>query len=128
MFVSVGFRRIVAPLIAALGFPETQIVACRLNTTEDRLRGKLTIALNALGDETVAKSAVLTDSLEDLPLLDRCARPLRTVWKDARYRQAFSRVYLPGQYLTLIKRPGQRYILHGIMLEDFALWVLCSNS
>jgi hypothetical protein len=37
-----------------------------------------------------------------------------------------SRIYVPGQYLTQIKRPGQRYIMHGIILENFALWVLCS--
>jgi hypothetical protein len=28
--------------------------------------------------------------------------------------------------LTQIKRAGERYIVHGILLEDFALWVLCS--
>jgi hypothetical protein len=126
LFVSVGFQSIVAPLITALGFPEARIVASRLNTTEDRLRGKFATALGALGEETVAKSMVLTDSLEDLPLLDRCARPLLTVWEDARYQRALSRIYVPGQYLTHIKRPGQRYIMHGIILEDFALWVLCS--
>jgi hypothetical protein len=126
LFVSVGFQPVVAPLIAALGFPEARIVASRLNTTEDRLRGKFAKALDALGEETVAKSMVLTDSLEDLPLLDRCARPLWTVWEGARYQRALSRVYVPGQYLTQVKRPGQRYILRGIFLEDFALWVLCS--
>jgi hypothetical protein len=126
LFVSAGFQPIVAPLIAALGFAEAQIVACRLDTTEDRRRGKVATTLDALGEETVAKSAVLTDSLEDLPLLDRCTRPLCTVWKDARYRRALSHIYLPGQYLTQIKRPGQRYIMHGIILENFVLWVLCS--
>jgi hypothetical protein len=126
LFVTAGFQPIVAPLIAALGFPDAQIVASRLNTTKDRLRGKLAMALSALGEETVMKSVVLTDSLDDLPLLDRCARPLRTLWKDARYRRALSHIYVPGQYLTQIKRPGERYIMRGIILEDFALWVFCS--
>ena len=126
IFVTAGFQPIVGPLIAALGFGETQIVASRLDTTRDRLRGKLAMTLDALGGEAVAKSAVLTDSLEDLPLLDHCARPLRTVWKDARYQHALSRIYVPGQYLTQIKRPGQHYIMHGIILEDFALWVCCA--
>jgi len=126
LFVSAGFQPIIAPLIAALGFPEARIVASRLNTTEDRLRGKFATALDALGEETVARSMVLTDSLEDLSLLDRCARPLWTVWEDARYRRALSHVYVPGQYLTQVKRPGLRYIMRGIILEDFALWVLCS--
>jgi hypothetical protein len=126
IFVTVGLQPIVAPLIAALGFPDAHIIASRLSTTEDRLRGKLAMALDALGDEALAKAMVLTDSMEDLPLLQRCARPLWTVWPDARYRPALSSIYAPGQYLTRVKRPGRRYILRGIILEDFALWVLCS--
>lgn len=35
-------------------------------------------------------------------------------------------LYLPGRYLTEIKRPGERYILRGILQEDFAFWVLGS--
>jgi len=35
-------------------------------------------------------------------------------------------VIKPGQYLTLIKRPGARYIVRGILQEDFALWLLSS--
>jgi hypothetical protein len=35
-------------------------------------------------------------------------------------------IYLPGQYLTLVKRPGAKYIRRGILLEDFAFWVLAS--
>ncbi len=126
LFVTAGFQPIVAPLIAALGFAEAQIVASRLDTTEDRLRGKVATAIDALGEETVAKSMVLTNSLEDLPLLDRCTRPLCTVWKDARYWRALGRIYVPGQYLTQIKRPGQRYIMHGVIRENYALWVFCS--
>ena len=126
IFVTAGFQPIVAPLIAALGFPEAPIVACRLNTSADRLRGKLPTTVDALGEEVVKKSAVLTDSLSDLPLLNNCALPLFTIWREAQYRRAFSDVYVPGQYLTQIKRPGERYITRGILLEDFALWVLCS--
>jgi len=41
-------------------------------------------------------------------------------------RHALSGVYLPGQYLSRVKRPGTRYIVRGIVQEDFALWVLSS--
>ena len=126
IFVSAGFEPIVTPLIAALGFPDATIVACRLSTMEDRRRGKLATALDALGEEAIRNSAVLTNSLSDLPLLNYCARPLLTAWKDARYRRALSGFYLPGQYLTQVKRPGERYIVHGILLDDFVPWVLCS--
>ena len=58
------------------------------------------------------------------PLLAACEVPLRTVWPEARHRTALSHVYLPGQYLTLVTRPGARYIVRGILQEDFAFWVL----
>ena len=59
-------------------------------------------------------------------MLDACALPLRTVWPEAGLRHALSGVYLPGQYLSRVKRPGTRYIVRGIVQEDFALWVFCS--
>ena len=126
IIATAGFQPIVAPLVAALGLPQAQIVAARLSTFADRRDGKLHLAVGALGDDTVRRALVLTDSAQDLTLLNACARPLRTVWPEARYRRALSGVYLPGQYLTQVKRPGQRYIVRGILQEDFAFWVLSS--
>ena len=37
--------------------------------------GKLMLATRALGEAGVSRALVVTDSLVDLPLLDRCARP-----------------------------------------------------
>jgi len=121
-----GFEPIVAPLVAALGLPLVQIIAARLSSFEDRRRGKLLLAIRMLGDPTVRRAMVLTDSSQDLALLDACARPLRAVWPEARFQHALSGVYLPGQYLVRVKRPGERYIVRGILQEDFAFWVLGS--
>lgn len=126
IITTAGFQPIVAPLVAALGLPQARIVAARLSTFADRRDGKLHLAVGALGDETVRRALVLTDSAQDLTLLDACARPLRTVWPEAHHRHALSGVYMPGQYLTQVKRPGARYIVRGILQEDFALWVLTS--
>jgi hypothetical protein len=126
VIATVGFHPIVAPLVAALGLPQARIVAARLSTFADRRDGKLHLALGALGDDWVRCALVLTDSINDLTLLNACARPLRTVWPEARPTRALSSVYLPGQYLTQVKRPGARYILRGILQEDFAFWVLSS--
>lgn len=125
IITTVGFQTIVTPLIAALGLPQARIVAARL-TFADRRDGKLQLAVCALGDDTVRRALVLTDSVHDLTLLNACACPLRTVWPEARYHNALSSVYLPGQYLTHVKRPGARYIMRGILQEDFAFWVLSS--
>lgn len=126
IIATVGFQPIVEPLVAALGLPQARIVAARLWTFDDRRAGKLSLAIGALGDDTVRRALVLTDSAQDLTLLDACARPLRAVWPEARYRQALSGVYLPGQYVTQVKRPGERYIVRGILQEDFGFWVLSS--
>lgn len=126
IITTVGFESIVTPLVAALGLPQARIIAARLWTLADRRNGKLQLALAALGVDTVNRALVLTDSANDIDLLDACARPLRTVWPEARYSPALNGVYLPGQYLTYVKRPGGRYIARGILQEDFALWVLSS--
>jgi hypothetical protein len=126
IITTAGFQSIVAPLVAALGLPQAQIIAARLSTFADRRDGKLHLTVGALGSDTVRQALVLTDSVQDLTLLDACARPLRTVWPEACHRHALSSVYLPGQYLTYVKRPGTRYIVRGILQEDFALWVLSS--
>jgi hypothetical protein len=127
VITTLGFRPIVAPLAAALGLPEQiRIVAPRLDTFADRRAGKLRLVVKALGNDAVRRALVLTDSQQDEPLLEACAQPLRTVWPEARFRPALSSFYLPGQYLSKIKRPGERYITRGILQEDFALWVLSS--
>ena len=126
IIVTLGFHTIVTPLIAALRLGEDRIIASRHSSFEDRVRGKLALTVDALGADTVQQGLVITDSIDDLPLLKACARPLRTQWPEARYRSAFSDVYLPGRYLRRIKRPGERYIVRGILQEDFAFWLLCS--
>lgn len=128
IITTAGFQSIAAPLVAAIGLPHARIVAARLSTFADRRHGKLHLALGALGGDTVSRALVLTDSAQDLALLDACARPLRAIWPEAWHRNALSGVYLPGQYLTHVKRPGARYIVRGILQEDFAFWVLSSLS
>jgi hypothetical protein len=105
------FTPIVAPLLAAMGFADAPLVAAGLYSFADRRAGKLCAATRVLGAETVASSMVVTDSLNDLDVLRGCSRPLRTLWPQARYRRALGDTYLPGEYLTRIKRPGTRYII-----------------
>ena len=126
IIATIGFQPIVAPLIAAMGLPQARIVAARLSTFADRRGGKLHLVLDQLGADTVRRALVITDSVQDLALLNACARPLRAVWPEAHARRALDRVYLPGQYLTRVKRPGTRYIVRGILQEDYAVWVLSS--
>lgn len=122
--LTIGFMPIVKPLVAAMGFASFPLIAARLSTLADRKAGKLAMAINSLGEGRVRSALVLTDSREDLPILQLCARPLRVDWPEARYVRALSGVYLPGQYITQVKRPGERYIFRGVLQEDFSFWVL----
>lgn len=125
VIVTVGFRPIVEPLLAALGFSANRVVAARLGF-EDRIKGKLHLATAALGEKAMASSLFVTDSSDDLPMLAKCRRPLLTSWPEANYHRAFERVYIPGEYVSRIKRPGERYIWRSVIQEDFAHWVLSS--
>src|SRR5208283_1920906 len=109
IIVTAGFLTIVTPLLAAMGMKEATIVAARGFGFADRRDGKLLMAVRSLGADTVRRSLVITDSAQDNPLLAASARPLRTVWPGAGFKRALGRVYLPGEYLTQIKRPGERY-------------------
>ena len=126
VIVTLGFLPIVKPLVAALGFPGARLVAARVSSFEDRAKGKLHFALNELGQDVVGSSMFVTDSLDDLPLLAKCARPLRTIWPGARFSRALSRAYLPSEYVSRVKHPGQRYIWRVILQEDLAFWILSS--
>ncbi|MEP6883758.1 MAG: HAD family hydrolase [Gammaproteobacteria bacterium] len=126
IIVTVGFLSIVKPLLEASGLRDVRVVAARGFGFHDRRRGKLEMAVDALGIDTVSRSLVVTDSVQDRPLLEVSARPMRTIWPEARYRRALGHVYLPGEYLTRVKRPGERYVVRGIIQEDFAFWVLAS--
>ena len=121
-----GFSSIVAPLLAAMGFADAPLIAARTIAFADRRNGKLRMATRELGAETLGRCLFVTDSINDLEVLQSCARPLRTLWPQARYRRALSDVYLPGEYISQIKHPGQRYILGAIVQEDFAFWLLSS--
>ena len=123
--VTDGFRPIVEPLCGAMELGDARVVACALSAAERR-RGKRARAEDALGAAAVGRSLVVTDSESDRPLLDACAAPLLATWPNAHYRRALRHVYVPGQYIALVKHPGERFFLHGILLDDFAYWLLAT--
>jgi hypothetical protein len=127
VIVTLGFEDIVGPLVAALDVPQSpQVIATRHSVFADRLAGKVKLIAAKLGPGIIERSLVITDSQQDAELLQACAVPLRTIWPRARFRPAHSGVYLPGQYITQVKRRGERHFVRGVLQEDFALWVLAS--
>lgn len=124
--VTRGARTVTAPLVAAFNLGEAGIVATRPENFEDGLRDTLSLAVDALGQDTVRRALVVARSADDLSLFEACARPLRTVWPQARHRVALSDLYLPGRYVSEVRHAGERYVAHGILQEDFAFWLLGS--
>ncbi|HSP25526.1 MAG TPA: haloacid dehalogenase-like hydrolase [Saliniramus sp.] len=123
---TLGFEPVVRPLLDAMGLSHVELVSCRFGSLEDRRVGKLTLLRERIGEEAVARSLVITDSQDDDPLLDACAAPFFVIWPEARFVPALSRVYLPFEYLTKVKRPKKRYFLGAILGDDFVMWVLAS--
>jgi hypothetical protein len=124
--VTLGFRQIVEPLVAAMGLQDTRLVAMSPWRFRDRREGKRAMVVTAVGEAEVCNALLVTDSADDLDLLETCMRPLRVLWPEARYRDAFHDTYIPGLYISRVKRPGMNYIYRGIISDEFALWVLAS--
>lgn len=123
---TLGFEPVVRPLLDAMGLAHVKLVACRFGSIVDRRARKLALLRAQIGEEAVARSLVITDSQDDAPLLEACAVPLFVIWPEARFVPALSRVYLPLEYLTEVKRPGKRYFLGAILGDDYIVWVLAS--
>ncbi|KAA2244396.1 hypothetical protein [Salinarimonas soli] len=124
---TLGFDALVGPLLARFAPAMPLCASDRLwSLRRIRRQGKGAAVRTALGDGTVARAIVVTDSPEDADLLDACGTPLLVRWPEARYEPAFSHSYLPFAYTELGKRPGQRYILQHVLLEDVLLLCLAS--
>ena len=124
--VTVGFVPIVKPLITALGYNSETVIAAQPWSFRDRRNGKLWLAKKSMSDDQLRSSLLITDSIDDVALLERCGAPLRVIWPEARYCPALAKAYVPGEYISKIKRPGERYIWRAIVQEDLFLWMLSS--
>ena len=125
VIVTAGFMPVVAPLVAALGFGACRIIAARVGF-RDRRAGKLHMVHMALGQDALSQALFLTDSIDDHQVLAGSRAPYRVIWPGAHYPRALARVYVPGLYVTQVKRPGERYFWRSVVQEDLAFWVLGS--
>lgn len=124
--VTLGFAPIVEPLVAAMGVRDAQLVAMDPWSFRDRREGKQALVVRRLGQDEVSRALLVTDSLDDHDLLEHCGRPLRVIWPEARFLEAFHDVYIPGLYISRVKRPGMRYVYRSIISDEFSIWVLAS--
>ncbi len=119
-----GFRPIVAPILRHIQIEAAELHACRLWLgVVDRLRGKFNRLNDALGAEKVANSIVVTDSLNDIELLQAASHPFLIQWPQAQYIQAMTATYAPLLYTSKFKH-SPIYLLRGILLDQWLMLVL----
>lgn len=88
---TLGFDKIVEPMVAEM-FPseaKVRVVAVSMDDPGRRLDGKLAMVRAAIGDEAVAASTLITDSLDDRDVLEVVARPLLVEWPESRPPSVF---------------------------------------
>ncbi len=121
---SKGFRPIVDPIVAEVGFDHVEVVAMDPRSDEDRDEAKFRLTEQAVAPSPLDRSLVVTDSMADVRLLEASATPLRVLWPLAPVGGLFANLYLPGRYLA-VKRPDGRYV-RTILRDDLAFWILGS--
>lgn len=128
VIASNGYRRIIGPMLPHLGLPDATLIACQLRQFAHRRDGKGALVAPHLAPDLLARSVVVTDSMTDAPLLEKCAVPCLVVWDQAEYRPAFERgLYLPGDYLHKIKQPHSAARFR-LIRESLAMWVIAGLS
>jgi hypothetical protein len=87
---SLGFNFIINPILQHLPLRHDLMVGCRFwQGAKDRGKGKLLMLQEALSDAELQSAIVVTDSEDDLPLLDIVAQPCLIIWSLAKYIPPF---------------------------------------
>jgi hypothetical protein len=126
IIASNGYRRLIRPMLPFLGLPHATLIACELRRLSHRRDGKLALVFSQLESDLIARSIVITDSLDDRNLLDRCAVPCLVKWDGAEFRPAVkNRIYLPGDYLAKVKQPNS-FARQRLVKETLAIWLIAA--
>ncbi|MDZ7952993.1 haloacid dehalogenase-like hydrolase [Nostoc sp. DedQUE09] len=120
-----GFDFIVRSLSKHLPVTFHDVIACRFwQGAIDRQRGKHFLVTASLGENEVTRAIAITDSKDDNPLLACVATPCLVIWPEANYVSAMSDLYIPFLYLERAKRPGKKYFLKAILLDDLVVLII----
>lgn len=119
---TLGTDVIVSPLLRHI-MPSANLYAAGTLWSGHRIRdlGKKAWIEERFGAGAVDDAIVITDSEHDADLLACCAVPILVQWPRALYKTAYSDAYIPFLYTQRAKRPGQNYMLYGVVLEDLVL-------
>ena len=125
VIATLGFNFIIHPILNSLNIQSDRLVSCRFwQGAKDRTEGKLFMLQQFLSQEQLASSIVITDSYDDMPLLEQVTHPCLVIWPLAKYISPLKDVYLPFFYLQKVKRVGENYIPKVILWDDVPILFL----
>ncbi len=101
---SLGFNFIINPILQHLPLKCNRLIGCRFwQGAKDRGKGKLLMMQEVLSESQLKSAIVVTDSQDDLPLLQVVAHPYFVVWSLAKYIDPFQDFWLSSLLKKLKK-------------------------
>lgn len=97
---SLGFKFVIAPILRHLPMKYDLLVSCRFWRAGDRTKGKLLMMQEVLSNSEIESAILVTDSEDDLPLLQVVEQPCFVIWSLAKYVSPFQDFWL----YSLLKR------------------------
>lgn len=91
---SLGFNFIIDPLLQHIPLKYDRSVSCRFWHPGDRIKGKLMMMQEILSKEEIESAILITDSEDDLPLLEVVGQPYFVLWSQAKYIEPFHDFWL----------------------------------
>jgi hypothetical protein len=92
---SLGFNFIIQPILQHMPLKQQQLLGCRFwQGASDRQQGKLLMMQQVLSPSAIAEAVLVTDSKDDLPLLQLVQQPCLVQWSDAKYIDPFQDFWL----------------------------------
>ena len=126
VIMTYGCDLIVNPLIRHLSLVPVknnnfQVICARFwQWKANNFPGRLEMVSAVLGEAAVASSVVITDSEDDLPLLESSAVPCLLKWPGAAFVPAMADMYIPLLYSEKVKNPGKAHFVKRVI---FGHWV-----
>ena len=92
---SLGFKFIIQPILQQMPIRYDSLVGCRFwQGAGDRQKGKLLMMREVLLESEISSAILVTDSKDDLPLLEAVGQPYFVLWSLARYVVPFQDFWL----------------------------------
>ena len=92
---SLGFNFIIKPILQQMPVRYDSLVSCRFwRGAGDRHQGKLLMIQQALSESEINSAILITDSEDDLPLLQVVEQPYFVLWSSAKYVAPFHSFWL----------------------------------